>query len=531
MTRTQIEKSTKKASLLSLHSWSGVVLGMLLYAVIFTGTVAVIAHEIGQWSQSQAPKDRLRHADIDALVRQLAEQTDPKYTEEISITESYNNQLVFFFHTHGTNPSGALDDIGVEYRVNEHNEVVQTRQGFGSELFPTDDTNALGRFLVSIHTELHMPKPWGLILTGILGLAMLVAAVSGILMHRHLFTDIFLLRSARSGEKLKRDAHTVAGTWSLPFAFLLAFTGSFFSFATSFGLPAMAMVAFGGDQKAMIYTLVGEQMEVSETPKETTNLNLMIQDASARNDAAPNNIVISHYNTESASMELFFLPSQGAIISKYEQYNAATGSAEGVKPFVGTEPSFGSLILSLIFPVHYGTFAGLFSKLVWVSLGVASCYVTMTGLQLYAHRRENKLSQWQWLPRFCHWGFIGLPLCSLASAVGFFISSSLGLSTSNWTPLAFVIAAGMVTILSVVVKPITTLKYVLLALTGLMCISLPLIRIALSQTGWISAVQHHFEAVLFVDLSLFVCGALCLYQVVNYLRQKTLSQSTLPEAV
>ncbi len=57
---------------------------------------------------------------------------------------------------------------------------------------------------------------------------MLIASVSGFMMHRHLFTDMFAIRKQRDGKSLKRDSHTVAGTWSIPFAILLAFTGSFF---------------------------------------------------------------------------------------------------------------------------------------------------------------------------------------------------------------------------------------------------------------------------------------------------------------
>src|SRR3546814_12476134 len=76
----------------------------------------------------------------------------------------------------------------------------------------------------------------------------MVAAVSGFLMHRHLLRELFTLRRRRGDLLSKRDAHAVAGSWNLLFSFLLAFTGSFFSFATSFGVPVMAMVAFNGDQ-------------------------------------------------------------------------------------------------------------------------------------------------------------------------------------------------------------------------------------------------------------------------------------------
>lgn len=517
---------SRAAALLGLHSWSGIVLGMLLYAVIFTGTVAVIADEIGEWSNSNARQDLLVNADKDALLAPLLAKTPAEYHDEVTLYEGHRGELVFFFHTHKTNPnSGMMDDYGTEYRVKPNGELVSERTGFGSDLYATDEGNALSRFLVAIHTELHIPSPWGLLLTGILGLAMLVAAVSGFMMHRHLFTDIFTIRKQRDGKSLTRDAHTVAGTWSIPFAILLAFTGSFFSFATSFGLPAMAMVAFGGDQEAMMYTLVGEQQNKSETPLASSSLNSMLADANERQGAAPTFVAISHINTESASLIAYFMPTNGGVGLDQLVYDASSGEFEEYKPQVGTKPSVGSAVLSLMFPIHFGTFAGLLSKLIWISLGIAASYVTVTGLRLYAHRKEKPTSEWRWFTRMCHWGFTGLPICSLASAAGFFLSGVLGASESVWTPLSFVIAAGIVSALSLIIKNVNLLRTVFIALNGLFCILLPLLRMLVTNVGWSNAIAYDMEAVLLIDTGLFICGAVCMYMLIARPVKKAANQA------
>ena len=41
------------------------------------------------------------------------------------------------------------------------------------------ETSALRKFLVDLHVQLYLPNPWGLILTGILGLMMMAAVISG----------------------------------------------------------------------------------------------------------------------------------------------------------------------------------------------------------------------------------------------------------------------------------------------------------------------------------------------------------------
>lgn len=218
---------TKK--LLAIHGWSGVTLGLLLYTVVLTGAIAVFAEEIAEWSAGRlAQHHSVFEFKIDPIIRHLATQTDPKYYEEVGVNTNTTGDLTAFFHTHVKNEDGNPEDYGVLYKVNpETGEILEQHEGTGTEVFAQDEESALSRFLVDMHVRLHLPDPWGLLLTGILGLAMMIAAVSGFVIHRHLFRDIFTLRKHRSPLLAKRDVHTVAGSWGLPFAFILAFTGSF----------------------------------------------------------------------------------------------------------------------------------------------------------------------------------------------------------------------------------------------------------------------------------------------------------------
>ena len=223
--------------MVAVHGWSGVVLGLLLYAVIVTGTAAVFAQEIKFWSAGAlGPSDPFARP-LESLVRRLAAETPEEYRDDLSIRRTGTGNLAFFFHSH-VKVDGQVREKGVLYEVAADDRVVARREGFGLDVFAADTASTLGRFFVELHVRLHLPDPWGLILTGILGIAMLAAAVSGLLMHRHLMRDIFTLRPGAQRLVSRRDLHTVAGTWILPHAFVLAFTGAFFSFAISVGVPA-----------------------------------------------------------------------------------------------------------------------------------------------------------------------------------------------------------------------------------------------------------------------------------------------------
>ena len=234
--------------LIAVHGWSAVILGFLLYAVVFTGTVAVLATEIGYWSIGHVRTGSPLAGPIDETVRKLSKQVGRAYREDVSVRATASGQLKVFFHKHVRKANGNVLDRGVIFEVDPATEeVLSRREGFRVDLQNADRDSVLKRFIVDTHVRLHVPNPWGLLLTGVLGLAMMAAGVSGFLIHRHLLRDAFTLRESQTAVLAARDRHSVAASWGLPFAFLLAFTGCFFSFATSFGVPVLAMVAFGGD--------------------------------------------------------------------------------------------------------------------------------------------------------------------------------------------------------------------------------------------------------------------------------------------
>ena len=239
LSQTQIKRLT------AIHGWSAVVLGLLLYAVVATGAVAVFANEIGRWSVGAPREAQPLDVPIDARVRQLAGEVDPEYLHDVGMWSGEGSDLHVFFHTHALNPeTGLEDDLGTMFRIDARTGATLDRHdGFIWHQPAAWETSALRKFLVELHVQLYLPDPWGPILTGILGLMMMAAVVSGLLMHRHLIRDLFL--TERPGGRLAsvRDRHVLAASWSLPFAFLLAFTGSFFSFAGTVGFPLVASVA------------------------------------------------------------------------------------------------------------------------------------------------------------------------------------------------------------------------------------------------------------------------------------------------
>ncbi|QXQ07156.1 PepSY domain-containing protein [Sphingosinicellaceae bacterium] len=500
--------------LVAIHGWSGIVLGLLLYAVVLTGMTAVFADEIGIWSAGRVETRSAFEGPIDRSVRELTARTPAKYRADINLFEVGDHGLGAYFHHDEVAPGGQPTSRGIYYQLDRAGRIVSQREGTGEDVFGPRNDDALSSFLVDTHVRLRLPDPWGLLLTGILGLTMLVAAISGLLIHRHLFKDVFTLRRNVSPVLANRDRHSVAGTWSLPFAFVLAFTGSFFSFFGTIGVPIVAMAAFGGDQQALSEAVFGNPAKTNTTPSPLGNLDRLTSDATRRTGEAPNFMTIENFGRADAAVTTFHPARPGDLAPMTLAYSGATANFDRIKPLIGTRPSMGGTAAGIMGPVHFGNFAGVLSKAMWFGLGFAMCYVTFTGLRLWLVRRRERQRSLDWLERAVTVVGFGLPFGLAAAAVGFLLAMPQG-SAVYWTPAAFLIAAGLAVAGGFVARSNTQLDRLLKAVTGATLLALPVVRLATGGPGWSDTFDAGQPVIIAVDIALAAAGGGMLWLLVR----------------
>lgn len=523
-------KKDETKAMVAVHGWSGILLGLLLYAVVLTGTVAVFAHEIGAWSAGHVETRSAFEKPIDATVRRLTAMTPAQYREAVNLFEIGDHGLGAFFHRHETGANGAPTESGFYYQLDNTGRIDRTVRGNAEHIFGPRNDDALSSFLVDTHVRLHVPNPWGLLLTGILGLAMLVAAISGLLIHRHLFKDIFTLRSRANPVLVDRDKHSVAGTWSLPFAFVLAFTGSFFSFFGTIGVPVVAMAAYGGDVEALSEAVFGNPGPPDPRPLAIGNLDRITADAIRRMGEAPTFVAIENFGRADAKVTSFHNPKAGDIEPVALLYNGATAAFERAKPTVGANPSAGGTLVGIMGPLHFGNFAGLLSKAIWFGLGFAMCYVTFTGMRLWVVRRKENARSLAWLERMITVVGFGLPLGLVSSAAAFLVTMPLG-SAVYWTPAAFLIASGAAMLAGLFTPSNNILRNILKGVTGVVTVILPLLRLVVAGgPGWGEAVAVGQPIIAALDLAFVVCGIWLVRGTWKAARQPHLFPSIIPAA-
>lgn len=492
--------------LTAVHGWSGVILGLLLFTVVITGTVAVFAHEIARWSAGSSAERGLTQP-VDRIIRELAEKLPRFYLDDVAIWKDDAGDLRAFFHSHTENPeTGRPDEYGAMFRLDAATgEVLDRNEGFMWHEPAAFDPSALRSFLVDLHVQLYMPDPWGLIVTGILGLLMMAAAVSGFLMHRHMIRDLFV--AERPGARLvsARDRHVLASSWSLPFAIVLAFTGSFFSFALSISFPIVAGVAFGGDQEAMAKTLF-EPPVVEDTRRVPAADLDAIRARAVEEVAGPLTFIsIHHYGRADSRIHVWHAAADGRLGFTQTVFDGADGRYLGVKPQVGNAPSVGASINALMWPLHVGDFAGLVSKAVWGALGATMCFVILSGLRLWVRRREEE-RLWRGFGRAVSVAGYGLPVAMLGSAWACFLSLPAG-DPFFWTPIGFLAAALACVAAGIGVRDDAVLRTLFWRVLTWACLLLPLLRLVTGGTSWAGALAQGYGEVVSIDLLLLAAGA------------------------
>src|SRR3546814_9663189 len=79
--------------MVAVHGWSGILLGLVLYAVVITGMAAVFAEEIGAWSAGHVETRSAFERPIDQAVRNLAARTPQEFREDVDLFEIGDHNL------------------------------------------------------------------------------------------------------------------------------------------------------------------------------------------------------------------------------------------------------------------------------------------------------------------------------------------------------------------------------------------------------------------------------------------------------
>ncbi|MDP9880452.1 putative iron-regulated membrane protein [Variovorax boronicumulans] len=379
-----------------LHTWCGLWFSWLLFAVFLTGTLAVFDEPITHWMTPE------HHAEEAAAAARKGEPTADR-AQRLAWGMAYMAE-----HHPGASmwelwPSDAQG--GGELRVFWFDA---NRQYAGVALDPatgkplTEDgghaTRATlgGHHFVDFHYELHAGTV-GLWIVGIAAMAMLVALVSGVITHKRIFKDFFTFRP-RKGQRSWLDAHNAVAVLTLPFQFMIAYTGLVIS-GTSF-MPAPKVLHYGTGPQAQVRFV--SELGDSDKPAATGRampvpvLEPFAARGQERMGQPVRAVVIDHPGDAAARIGVYGWNGDDESARRLSattgmvQFSAATGEVQRVRLPGAADGGAAMLAQSAMGGLHMVTFGGWPMKWLYFLCGLAGTAMMGSGAVLFIVKRRQK---------------------------------------------------------------------------------------------------------------------------------------------
>ncbi len=235
-------KSSFRLSMTWVHTWFGLTLGYVLMVCFFFGSMSVFDREVDRWAIPEtrfAPQPMPSFDTMLLPIFKKMEATEESYEftqdEAVGALPPRESLKVTGFDAYTTHRDPVLS-LFTEYEIPNapKDATVDHLHAFGvATIDPrtgtviSSDKLALGsEFFYPLHFSLHLEwKDIGYWIVGLAALVMLVALVTGVVMHRKFFREFFTFRPGKQLQRSTLDLHNLTGVVALPFHFFFAFTG------------------------------------------------------------------------------------------------------------------------------------------------------------------------------------------------------------------------------------------------------------------------------------------------------------------
>lgn len=520
-----------RQSMTWLHTWSGLVLGWLLFFIFLTGTLGYFDTEIDRWMKPELPEPVLIGQDIaasefnyvqaiDSAISHAKEQAKGAVCWNIGFPKDRNDPyLRLFFRGADTSYDS------VPYSSNRL--LIEPQTG---EIYSHRDTGG-GQLLYKMHWKLHyVSTKTGEWIVGIASIFMLVALISGIIIHKRFFKDFFLF-TQNKGKRSWLEAHKLVGVIALPFHLMITYTGLVYLMLVY--MPLMVTAFYGDDESKFLRdtTASSALIDKAHQPATLTDVSaLYLKAQKFLKEEVPNQTIKSACvrSPGDVNARVVFRTHGDSVLEKSFHavvYDGVTGE------FIKYEPAYRSeakTLQSVLKGLHEGTFASLPLRWLFFLSGLLGTAMIATGLILWARRQSQKLGAnaenhrglW-WVERLNVTTIIGL-----TAAIGmYFVANRL-------LPLEMVVRAQwevhvmfiswVLFLIHALVRPLSRLWFEQATIAALIFLSLPFLNMALTERGLQHSIEQQDWTFVVIDLSFWVTAGLFIHLVqLNWKKHKS----------
>jgi len=363
-----------------LHTWSGLLLGWLLYAIFATGTVSFFRDELSFWMKPELHASRPDEGTAARVLGAMADYAPGASSWQISLPDERNPSVAVQWYAQGERPSkGGGSRLVLDAATAQPLQARDTRGG---------------DFLYRFHFELYgMPRIAARWIVGVATMFMLVAIVSGVITHKKIFTDFFTFRR-RKGQRSWMDAHNALAVLALPFHLMITYSGLLLLMFML--MPWGVQSAYQGDLRAYFAERGGRgaaqvaapQAQGRAAPAPQAPVGPMLAQARAAWPAGAGGISVMQPGTTQAVVEL----REGGSTSLLDRGRAQRmrfDGVTGVRLPMPAEPAPDgvSMVYNVFSSLHLLRFAGPWLRWLFFASGLLGTAMVATGLVLWVVKR------------------------------------------------------------------------------------------------------------------------------------------------
>ncbi len=404
-------RETFRLSMAYLHTWLGLVLGFVLMTIFFFGSLSVFDREIDRWS---VPETRVQAAPFPSFDKSVipfisAVQPDPESMEHTAAevigalppaaalkpgdVTAYTNHRdpilrMYVAYDVPNKPRDAnLDHVHV-YGYASVNPMT-------GERLPADlqERLSLGTgFFFPLHFMLHLEwMELGYWIVGLAGMAMLAALVSGVVMHRRIFRELFTFRPGKARLRSTLDLHNMTGVLALPFMFVITLSGLLIFAYMYLPSPTTLMRPLAKAQDDVEMAMTGLPAEPSGRPGQLASVDAMMAAAKARWAAKGvpgeiGSVSLIHIGDADAYVSISRDNVDRVATSETLNFKGTTGA-----PLYENPPASGiRTVEGFLYGLHFQHFRHWTLRWLLFVGGLAGCACIATGFLFFVTKRKAK---------------------------------------------------------------------------------------------------------------------------------------------
>ncbi|MEO1044558.1 MAG: PepSY-associated TM helix domain-containing protein [Pseudomonadota bacterium] len=363
-----------------MHSWTGIALGIMLFVVCFTGSIALFYNEFRGWEDPAARIEPTEQPVImhGVFTEWLAENMDGREVTYVGFTAPGNRHQDFF--------EGFLNLRG------EDGEIEFLRQRWDPNTGAAIATREEGanRFLYDLHRDLSWPevlggRTVGRAIVGIVGIAFMLLVLTGIIAHTKITKELFSLRYLKSVRLKWQDTHKVFGLWTVPFSSMIAFTGAYLGVIALLA-PLLAAITVKGDTEKLVEAIGLGVAEKAGIEAEMMPVDQALTIPHPETGAKAVSINVENWGDANAAYTINYPVDDRLVYYDQHKISAVDGRALPTPEFLSpTKPL--PRTLAALSPLHYGIFGGIALKIGYFLMGMAIAVMAALGNMMWVERR------------------------------------------------------------------------------------------------------------------------------------------------